>query len=120
MEVRSLDIPEVKLITQPAFPDERGKFVNVWSEELSRALGVDFVQWSMSHSKKGVLRGLHLQNPHAQDKLISVVSGSVFDVAVDVRKGSPTFGRWVSHTLRSAAHEQLFIPRGFAHGFQAL
>jgi dTDP-4-dehydrorhamnose 3,5-epimerase len=122
MKIEPLEIPDVKLVTQPSFPDERGRFINVWGGQAAETLGFKggFVQWSMSESKRGVLRGLHFQNPNAQDKLITVLNGSIFDVAVDMRRNSPSFGKWVARTLQAEDMQQIFIPAGFAHGFQAL
>jgi dTDP-4-dehydrorhamnose 3,5-epimerase len=106
------------------FSDERGFFSEVWSAERFRAEGIDvhFVQDNESLSRAaGVVRGLHFQRPPcAQDKLIRVVRGSVFDVAVDIRRGSPSFGRWVGLVLSAEEGNQLFIPKGFAHGFMTL
>jgi dTDP-4-dehydrorhamnose 3,5-epimerase len=114
----------VLLIEPVVFGDERGFFMESFNRRaFDRALGrhVEFVQDNHSCSQRGVLRGLHCQvAPHVQGKLVRVVRGSVFDVAVDVRQGSPTFGRWVGATLDAKAHRQLWIPPGFAHGFLAL
>lgn len=122
MEITSLAIPEVKLIKPRFFPDARGFFQQTWHEDQYRLAGLDvrFVQDNWSRSAKGTLRGLHYQLVHAQDKLVSVVRGSVFDVAVDIRRGSPTFGKWVGGILSDENHHQLFVPRGFAHGFCVL
>ena len=115
-------IPEVKLLKPSVFPDERGFFQQTYHEKQYREVGIDvrFVQDNWSRSTHGVLRGMHYQLQHAQDKLISVVRGEVFDVAVDVRYGSPTFGSWVGVILSEENHHQLFIPKGFAHGFCVL
>jgi dTDP-4-dehydrorhamnose 3,5-epimerase len=106
------------------FSDERGFFSEVWREDRLVEAGIDvrFVQDNHSLSnKRGVLRGLHFQvAPAAQDKLVRVSRGAIFDVAVDIRRGSPTFGRWVGTVLSAAEWNQLFIPRGFAHGFVTL
>lgn len=122
MQVESLAIPEVKLIKPRVFGDERGFFLETFSSERYAEHGIDlpFVQDNLSYSRKGILRGLHLQNPHAQGKLVSCVKGAVFDVAADIRAGSPTFGKWVGATLTAEGHEQLWVPPGFAHGFLVL
>jgi dTDP-4-dehydrorhamnose 3,5-epimerase len=120
-EVRSLAIPDVKLITPRIFRDERGYFSETYSRrDLSQA-GIDceFVQDNQSLSRvKGVIRGLHYQiAPHAQGKLVRVTKGAILDVAVDIRQGSPTFGRHVTSALSAANGAQMWIPIGFAHGF---
>lgn len=119
MLISETELPGVLLIEPKVFGDERGYFLETWSSERyqSQGLGVPFVQDNLSKSRRGTLRGLHLQNPFAQGKLVYVVTGEVFDVAVDVRVGSPTFGRWVSATLSDANKHQLYVPPGFAHGF---
>lgn len=122
IEVISLDISAVKLVKPRFFPDDRGFFQQTYHYEQYRDLGIDvrFVQDNWSRSAKGVLRGLHYQLEHAQDKLVSVIRGEVFDVAVDIRQGSPTFGKWVGAILSEQNHHQLFVPKGFAHGFCVL
>ena len=122
MEVISLEIPEVKLIKPRVFKDDRGFFMQTYQTKQYREAGIDvrFVQDNWSRSTKGVLRGLHYQLEHAQDKLVSVIRGEVFDVAVDIRKGSPTFGKWVGAVLSEENKHQLFVPKGFAHGFCVL
>lgn len=121
MKVTRLAIPDVLLIEPKVFGDARGFFYESFNAEAFRAeTGVDlnFVQDNHSRSSKGVLRGLHYQlPPHAQGKLVRVVSGAVFDVAVDIRKSSATFGKSVGFQLTSENHRQLWIPPGFAHGF---
>jgi len=119
MEVISLEIEEVKLIRPRVFPDERGFFLQSWHERQYQDAGIKarFVQDNWSRSTRGVLRGLHYQLKNAQAKLITVVQGEIFDVAVDIRKGSPTYGRWVGAVLSEENHHQLFVPKGFAHGF---
>lgn len=119
MEVRSLAIPEVKLIIPRRFGDERGYFEQTYHQHDYKAAGIDadFVQDNHSKSAAGVLRGLHYQRHHPQAKLVSVLSGSVFDVAVDLRQSSPFFGQWVGAELSSENGHQLFVPAGFAHGF---
>lgn len=123
MNVIQTDIPEVVIIEPRVFGDHRGYFFESFSERdfASNVREVNFVQDNESKSCYGVLRGLHFQKPpHAQSKLVRVVRGRVLDVAVDVRKGSPTFGRHVAVELSEDNHRQLFIPRGFAHGFVVL
>ncbi len=122
MNVRPTELAEVLLIEPRIFADARGAFSEVWRDDAYRKFGVDgpFVQDNVSHSVKGTLRGLHFQEPDAQGKLVQVLAGTVFDVAVDVRRGSPTFGRWVGYELDAQAMRQLWIPPGFAHGFLVL
>jgi len=122
MRIENLAIPEVKLIEPKIFPDDRGFFEQVYHERQYREAGIDvrFVQDNWSRSSKGVLRGLHYQLKNAQDKLVYVIRGAVFDVAVDVRRSSPTFGKWVGAVLSEENHHQLFVPKGFAHGFCVL
>lgn len=109
----------VLIIEPTVFRDSRGHFLETWSQARYAAAGIDapFVQDNASLSARGTLRGLHLQHPHGQGKLVQVMDGEVFDVAVDVRQGSPTFGQWVGVMLSSDNHRQLYIPPGFAHGF---
>jgi dTDP-4-dehydrorhamnose 3,5-epimerase len=115
-------LPDVRCIVPTRYPDARGVFWEAWHAERYRKLGVPgpFVQDNVSLSRQGVLRGLHYQHPSAQGKLVSVLEGEVFDVAVDIRRGSPTFGRWTGCILSATNGQQLFIPAGFAHGFVAL
>jgi len=122
MNIKNLSIPDIKLITPRVFPDERGFFMQSYHEQQYREAGIDvsFVQDNRSRSSRGVLRGLHYQLEHAQDKLVSVIRGAVFDVAVDIRCGSPTFGSWVGEILSDENYRQMFIPKGFAHGFFVL
>lgn len=124
IEARPLDIDGLVELRPTRWHDERGFFSEVWRDEWLTDAGVpvSFVQDNHSHSRKrGVLRGLHFQvAPAAQDKLIRVSRGAIFDVAVDVRRGSPSFGRWAGLILSAEDWNQLFIPRGFAHGFLAL
>lgn len=122
MEVVELSIPDVKLIKPRWFSDDRGFFQQSYQAEQYREAGIDvtFVQDNWSRSSRGVLRGLHYQFKNVQDKLVSVIRGEVFDVAVDIRKGSPTFGKWVGQRMSGENHHQLFIPKGFAHGFCVL
>lgn len=122
MEVRSLEIPDVKLIIPRRFADERGYFEQSYHRKDYLAAGIEanFVQDNCSKSVKGVLRGLHYQRQHPQAKLVSVLSGAVFDVAVDIRQSSPHFGQWVGAELSASNGHQLFVPHGFAHGFLVL
>ena len=124
MKVTDTKIPDVKLIEPTVFEDERGFFFESFNhKKFEEAIGrsVKFVQDNHSKSSKDVLRGLHYQQPpHAQGKLVRVVQGEVFDVAVDIRKTSPTFGKWVAEILSAANKKQLWIPEGFAHGFLTL
>lgn len=124
MEVRRLDIDGLMVFEPRVFADERGAFFESFNEARFReATGFTgtFVQDNHSISHKGVLRGLHYQvPPHAQGKLVRVVAGSAFDVAVDIRQGSPTFGKWAGVELSAANRKQFWIPEGFAHGFLAL
>lgn len=122
MKVTPLALPEVLLIEPRVFRDERGYFTETWHQSRYADVGIPgpFVQDNLSYSTKGVLRGLHYQWPAAQGKLVSVLRGEVFDVAVDVRRGSRTFGRWVGEVLSAESKNQLWIPEGFAHGFLVL
>jgi dTDP-4-dehydrorhamnose 3,5-epimerase len=117
-------LPGVLLLTPKVFGDDRGFFFESFNQRVfDAAVGepVEFVQDNHSRSAQGVLRGLHYQlPPHAQGKLVRVVQGRAFDVAVDIRRSSPTFGRWVGVVLDAQSHQQLWIPPGFAHGFLAL
>ncbi|MGX9460157.1 dTDP-4-dehydrorhamnose 3,5-epimerase [Shewanella sp. A14] len=121
MKVIDTRIPDVKIIEPSVFADERGFFMETWNqkkfEELVTGKHTQFVQDNHSKSKKGILRGLHYQTENTQGKLVRVVSGEVFDVAVDIRKGSPTFGQWVGEYLSAENKRQLWVPEGFAHGF---
>lgn len=123
MKIIETAIPEVLLIEPDVFGDHRGFFLETWNRERYLAAGfpdVGFVQDNHSRSCKGVLRGLHFQLDHPQGKLVQVATGAVFDVAVDIRVGSPTFGQWVGYELTEENHRQLWIPPGFAHGFCVL
>jgi dTDP-4-dehydrorhamnose 3,5-epimerase len=124
IELRRLDLDGVVELCPPRFGDERGFFSEVWSRGEMAELGfdIDFIQDNHSFSgPKGVLRGLHFQRPPAaQDKLVRVTRGAVFDVAVDLRTVSPTFGRWTGLVLSADLWNQLLVPRGFAHGFLTL
>lgn len=124
MKVTSLKIPDVLLIEPQVFSDDRGFFFESFNQnKFEEAVGrkINFVQDNHSKSVKGVLRGLHYQlPPHAQGKLVRVIQGEVFDVAIDIRKSSPTFGQWVGEILSSDNKKQIWIPEGFAHGFLTL
>jgi dTDP-4-dehydrorhamnose 3,5-epimerase len=114
-------LPGVLVLEPRVFRDERGSFRETWLAERYLAVTpLPFAQDNVSASRRGVVRGLHFQQPNAQGKLVSVLAGSAYDVAVDVRRGSPTFGRWVAEELSQENGRQLWIPGGFAHGFQAL
>ena len=119
MKITETKLPGVLIVEPKVFGDERGFFFETWQEERYKSLGIQgpFVQDNVSFSARGVLRGLHYQLPHAQGKLVSVLSGEVYDVAVDIRTGSPTFGQSVGVSLTGDNHRQLWIPAGFAHGF---
>ena len=121
MNVIKTDIPDVLIFEPKVFGDDRGFFFESFSQKIfEEAVGrkVEFVQDNHSKSCKGVLRGLHYQlEPYAQGKLVRCVAGEVFDVAVDIRKSSPTFGKWVGVNLSAENKRQLWIPEGFAHGF---
>ncbi len=121
MKVIDTKIPDVKIIEPTVFGDERGFFMETWNqkrfEELVTGKPTRFVQDNHSKSKKGILRGLHYQTENTQGKLVRVIYGEVFDVAVDIRKDSPTFGKWVGVYLSAENKRQLWIPEGFAHGF---
>lgn len=124
MKTIETKIPGVLIIETDVFKDQRGYFTETYNKSKYEAMGIttEFVQDNRSFSaQKGTLRGLHWQNPpFAQAKLVSCSRGTVMDVAVDIRKGSPTFGQWVSVELSDKNHRQIFIPRGFAHGFLTL
>ncbi|MCP9439468.1 MAG: dTDP-4-dehydrorhamnose 3,5-epimerase [Nitrospira sp.] len=124
MRIRLLSIPDVVALDPTVFADDRGVFFESYNRQVFKAatgLDIDFVQDNHSKSKKGVLRGLHYQlPPKAQGKLVRVVQGEVFDVAVDLRRSSPTFGQWVGEVLSADNKRQLWIPEGFAHGFVVL
>jgi dTDP-4-dehydrorhamnose 3,5-epimerase len=122
MKVRGTNLPGVVLIAPTIFDDPRGHFYESWSDAryAEAGIGASFVQDNVSISSRGTLRGLHLQHPHGQGKLVYVLVGEVFDVAVDVRVGSPHFGRWAGVTLSDKDRHQLYIPPGFAHGFCVL
>lgn len=123
MNITQTEIPDVLLIEPRVFGDDRGFFFESFNEQVFQdktGLSLRFVQDNHSRSAKNVLRGLHYQIQQAQGKLVRVVAGAIFDVAVDIRKSSPTFGQWVGYELSAANKQQLWIPPGFAHGFVAL
>ena len=122
--MKSLDtgLPDVLLLEPKRFGDERGFFMEMFHAKRYAELGIPgpFVQDNFSRSAKGILRGLHFQQPNAQGKLVQVLAGAVYDVAVDIRRGSPTFGKWVGVELSADNRRQLWVPAGFAHGFCVL
>jgi len=119
MEIRPTRLAGVVLLQPKVFGDQRGFFMETWNRQryIEAGLPGDFVQDNLSFSRRGVLRGLHFQQPNPQGKLVSVLQGSVFDVAVDIRRGSPTFGQWEGYDLSGENRQQLYVPEGFAHGF---
>lgn len=122
MNVIPCEIPGLLIIEPKVFGDARGFFMETWNRQRYRDAGLagDFVQDNVSLSRRGILRGLHFQNPGGQGKLVSALQGEVFDVVVDLRRRSPTFGRWYGLTLSAENHRQFFVPPGFAHGFAVL
>lgn len=123
MNIISTDIPDVLILEPKVFGDARGYFFESWNKAQLEEAGIhcDFIQDNESKSKFGVIRGLHYQAaPYTQAKLVRVISGAVLDVALDIRKGSPTFGKHVAVELTGENKRQLFVPRGFAHGFAVL
>ena len=122
ISVETCEIEGLKVITPQVYGDERGYFMETYNYNDFKEAGIDgvFVQDNQSSSSKGVLRGLHFQMEHPQDKLVRVVRGEVFDVAVDLRKGSATFGKWFGALLSEENKKQFFIPKNFAHGFLVL
>jgi dTDP-4-dehydrorhamnose 3,5-epimerase len=119
MNVTETGLPEVLLVEPDVFGDDRGFFMETFNAERYREAGLphEFVQDNLSFSQHGVLRGLHFQNPNQQGKLVYVLQGEVFDVAVDIRAGSPNFGEWTGAALSAENKRQLWVPEGFAHGF---
>ena len=119
MQVERTKLEGVLLVTPKVFGDDRGFFMETYNQGIAADLGLptSFVQDNHSKSSKGVLRGLHYQYPKWQGKLVRVVQGEIFDVAVDIRAGSPTFGEWVGYLLNQENKQQLYVPEGFAHGF---
>jgi len=122
MKLRATELPEVLIIEPQKFSDGRGFFFESWESPRYAEAGIPgpFVQDNFSRSVKGTLRGLHFQEPKAQGKLVTVLAGRVFDVTVDIRRGSPRFGRWVAIELDGTTPKQIWIPPGFAHGFLVL
>ena len=122
INVETCEIDGLKIITPSVFGDDRGYFMETYNYNDFAAAGIDvkFVQDNQSASKKGVLRGLHFQINYPQDKLVRVIKGEVYDVAVDLRKGSPTFGKYHGVLLSEENKKQFFVPKGFAHGFVVL
>ncbi len=122
MKIIDTKIPDVKIIEPQVFGDERGFFMETFRTSLfnEKCGETNFVQENHSKSKQGILRGLHYQTENTQGKLVRVVSGEVYDVAVDMRKGSPTFGQWVGEILSAENKRQLWVPEGFAHGFYVI
>jgi dTDP-4-dehydrorhamnose 3,5-epimerase len=122
VKIKQLTLPGVFLIEPKCFEDNRGYFMETYHQQKYQKAGIDqaFVQDNHSHSTRGVLRGLHYQLKHPQGKLIYTVTGTIFDVAVDIRKGSPTFGQWTGAELSAENKRQIYIPQGFAHGFVVL
>ena len=122
MRVVETKLPGVLIIEPDFYEDKRGFFLETYNANRYRKTGIEipFVQDNLSRSKRGVLRGLHYQLKYPQGKLVSVVNGEVFDVAVDIRLGSPAFGQWFGMVLNETTHRQMYIPPGFAHGFCAL
>lgn len=122
MQTSPTAIPDVLLVEPKVYSDDRGWFCESWNRDRFREHGleIEFVQDNHSHSVQGTLRGLHYQLQNPQGKLVRVAHGAVFDVAVDLRKSSPTFGHWVSHNLSSSNRRMMWIPPGFAHGFYVL
>jgi len=123
MKVSHTSLDGVLLVEPATFGDDRGFFLETWSRKNYLQAGfpnVEFVQDNHSRSSKGVLRGMHYQLGHPQGKLVQVTRGAVFDVVVDIRAGSPTFGKWFGSVLNDEEHKQIYIPPGFAHGFSVL
>jgi dTDP-4-dehydrorhamnose 3,5-epimerase len=122
MKIIETDIPDLKIIEPRVFSDDRGYFLETWNAQSFGQAGLNwtFVQDNQSRSHRNVLRGLHYQIQAPQAKLVRVVTGAIYDVAVDLRRGSPTFGRWAGAELSEANHRMMLIPTGFAHGFLAL
>lgn len=122
MKIVDTDLPGCKIIEPQVFGDSRGAFYEAWNKPKWAAAGLDldFVQSNVSVSERGVLRGLHYQWPQPQGKLISVLEGEVYDVAVDIRRGSPTFGQWTAVVISAENKREFWIPEGYAHGFVVL
>ena len=122
MKIIETDIPDLKVIEPRVFSDDRGYFLETWNAQGFNQAGLNwtFVQDNQSRSHRNVLRGLHYQIQSPQAKLVRVVTGAIYDVAVDLRRGSPTFGRWAGAELSETNHRMMLIPTGFAHGFLSL
>jgi dTDP-4-dehydrorhamnose 3,5-epimerase len=122
MNVIRTEIPDVVVLEPRVFTDPRGLFKETYQRKryAEAGIGADFVQDNISRSRRGTLRGLHIQMQHGQAKLVQALAGRIFDVAVDLRRNSPTFGRWVGAELSDENHRQMYIPAGFAHGFCVL
>ena len=122
MNITETNLPGALVIEPGVFPDSRGYFLETYNQKRYQEHGIinEFVQDNLSYSIKNTLRGLHYQYPHSQAKLVQVLVGEVFDVAVDIRKGSPSFGKWSGIRLSAENKKQFFIPKGFAHGFCVL
>jgi dTDP-4-dehydrorhamnose 3,5-epimerase len=122
MNVQRCQLEGLLIIEPKVFGDARGFFLESWNRDRYRAAGLDadFVQDNISFSRRGILRGLHFQNPKPQGKLLQVLLGEVFDVAVDIRRSSPTFGKWYGLVLSAENKRQFYVPPGFAHGFVVL
>jgi dTDP-4-dehydrorhamnose 3,5-epimerase len=122
MKIKETGLDGVLIIEPDVFKDQRGYFVETYQRQryADAGIDVDFVQDNLSFSKKGTLRGLHYQHPHDQAKLVQVIRGEVYDVVVDVRRDSPTFGKWIGQYLSDENKLQIFVPEGFAHGFCVL
>ena len=122
MTILPCELAGLLVIEPKVFGDERGFFLETWNQQRYRDAGIsqEFVQDNLSFSRRGTLRGLHFQNPNAQAKLVSVLEGEIYDVAVDLRRHSPTFGRWHGLRLSGDTKRQFYISAGFAHGFQVL
>jgi dTDP-4-dehydrorhamnose 3,5-epimerase len=122
MKINETELDGVLIIEPDVFNDQRGYFFEIYNQNRYQEIGIKstFIQDNLSSSKKGTLRGLHYQHPHDQAKLVQVIQGEVFDVVVDIRRGSQTFGKWIGEYLSDENKRQLFIPKGFAHGFCVL
>jgi dTDP-4-dehydrorhamnose 3,5-epimerase len=122
VKIQETSLPGVLLIEPAVFGDNRGYFQETWNRQKFEAQGLhlDFVQDNLSFSGRGILRGLHFQNPNTQGKLVQALVGEVFDVAVDIRRGSPNFGQWFGARLSAGNHRMMYVPEGFAHGFCVL
>jgi dTDP-4-dehydrorhamnose 3,5-epimerase len=122
MKTTRIELEGVLIIEPTVFPDDRGYFMETFQQDRYRGIGIHtaFIQDNLSFSRKGILRGLHFQHPHAQAKLVQVLQGEVLDVIVDIRTGSPTFGRWAGIRLSEKNKRQIFVPENFAHGYCVL